>query len=860
MKSLGLNELRKAFLDFFQGEDHLVKGSYSLVPMNDKSLLLVNAGMQPLKNYFTGAEKPPHSRMATCQKCFRTVDIDNVGLTSRHATMFEMLGNFSFGDYFKKESLEMGWRFLIDVLEMDPELLWPTIYEDDDEAFEIWRAIGVPEERIVRLGKDTNFWEIGVGPCGPCSEIHIDRGPKYGCGNPDCKPGCDCDRYLEFWNHVFSQFNREEDGSYTPLTNKNIDTGMGLERIACILQGVDSIFDIDVIKRIYDRVVAVSHPEELTDAYRREVSSKIVTDHVKAVTFLIGDGVNPSNEGRGYVLRRIFRRASRHASKLGIGSADFVGLVDTVIDSYADGYPELVEKRDFIKRVVAAEAERFDQTLQQGLHIFEQYVEQCDGGVLPGDKLFTLYDTYGFPIELTLELLSERGLKGDVASFESHMAEQKRKAREARKEEGWDTGEQEVVADASKFDGYHQLRMDSVVSYVSPSGEEVALERTPFYPEGGGQVGDRGVLRSEGFEAKVLDTVKAPGGVILHRLGEINGELRVGQNVTAEVDYEARMSAARNHSATHLLHKALRDHLGTHVAQAGSLVTPERLRFDFSHYEAIPADVLRAIEEDVNRRIYQPSPVQVEEMPLDEAIRRGAMALFGEKYGEIARVVTMGDSIELCGGTHLSNTAEVGIFKILSEGGIAAGVRRIEATTGANVYRLLQSKEETIRRLAETLKSNEHELVNKADSIMQQQKQLLREQEQLMSKLAAANSGELLASAEQHGGYRVICKKLDGIDAKGLRNLGDQLMAKLGAEASVVILASGQGERIDLLVMANEAAVNQGAHAGNLAKQIATAAGGGGGGRPNMAQASAKDASKLSGAFQDALARLTAQK
>ena len=867
MKKMGLNEIRKAFLDFYESKGHYVTSSYSLVPMNDKSLLLVNAGMQPLKNYFTGVEVAPNSTMATCQKCIRTGDIENVGKTARHATFFEMLGNFSFGDYFKEGSIKYGWEFITEVLELPVDKLWPSVYLEDDEAFNIWRdVIGIPEERITRLGKADNFWEIGTGPCGPCSEIYFDRGEAYGCGDPNCRPGCECERFLEFWNHVFTQYDRDEQGNYNELDKKNIDTGMGLERIACIMQDVDTIFEVDTIRMIRDAVIDRSGVKYGVDR-SVDTSVRIVTDHVKAVTFMVGDGIMPNNEGRGYVLRRLLRRAARHAKKLGMNGNVLTDLVDVVITAYGENYTNLIERKDYIKRIISIEEERFQTTIDQGLGILNEYIEQMikDGlKELSGEKAFKLYDTYGFPLELTMEILEEKQLLVNEAEFKTQMEEQKERARTARgngDELGWAS---DAVAQLPKdirsiFNGYQALSMESKL--VAVVGEEIVeeafegmevtlvLDQTPFYPEGGGQTGDIGHIHTKEFLAEVIETKKSVGRIISHHVKVIKGHVKVGDTVTASVQVNNRMASARNHSATHLLHKVLRDVIGTHVEQAGSMVSPERLRFDFSHFEAISGEQLSLIEKKVNEQIFAALTIQTEEMPIAAAKEKGAMALFGEKYGDKVRVVTMGDfSIELCGGTHLKNTAEIGLFKIISETGVAAGVRRIEAITGENVYRLLIQYDQKIQNVAEILKSNVHDVEHKAEQLLTEIKGLQRENEMLKNKLVKGSLSEIIGQMKEINGYQVITAKFEAIDMNTMRNLGDQLKDKF--ENSVVVLENVIEDKVEILSMASDSAVKRGAHAGNIIREVAKIAGGGGGGKPNMAQAGGKNPEKVDEALQ----------
>jgi alanyl-tRNA synthetase len=864
---MGLNEIRSAFLKFYESKDHYVTASYSLVPQGDKSLLLVNAGMQPLKNYFMGTEVPPKPRMATCQKCIRTGDIENVGITARHATFFEMLGNFSFGDYFKRGSIEFGWEFITKVLELPIDQLWPSVYYEDDEAFEIWRdVIGIPEARITRLGKEDNFWEIGTGPCGPCSEIYFDRGEAFGCGSPDCKPGCDCDRFLEFWNHVFTQYDKDDAGVYHPLAKPNIDTGMGLERIACIMQDVDTIFEVDTIQSILSAVVekaGVTYGE----SRKQDISIRIITDHVKAVTFMVADGIMPNNEGRGYVLRRLLRRAARHARLLGMTGNVLTELVDSVLASYGPSYNNLIEKETYIKKVIENEEVRFQMTIDQGLSILTDAIEQVKAAgetVLSGDDAFRLYDTYGFPLELTKEILEEQQLTVDEAAFNTEMVKQKERARSARgagEDLGWATDALSELPKAvtSVFTGYNALQGEGAVLAIIENQQLdsafegmdviIVLDQTPFYPEGGGQIGDVGMLKGDDFEATVLETTKGKNGVIAHRVHIEKGMVTTGQQVSALVNKSKRMATARNHSMTHILHKALREALGDHVEQAGSYVTPERLRFDFSHFEAIPHDVLLNIEKTVNTKIFEALPVVVAEMPIDEARQKGAMALFGEKYGKTVRVVTMGDySIELCGGTHLKDTSEAGMFKIVSEAGVAAGVRRIEAITGENVYKYLTEIDERMQQVADILKTNISDIVIKAEAFVGEMKQAQRENEHLKQKLVTADLEGLLSNVKVIKGIEILTAKFDGMDTQVLRNLGDQILGKLNC--GFAVFANVESDKVTFVAMASDEAVKAGAHAGNIIREVAKIAGGGGGGKPNMAQAGGKNPAKVDEALE----------
>ena len=862
MKYMGLNEIRKAFLDFYESKDHFVTASYSLVPQGDKSLLLVNAGMQPLKNYFMGTEIPPKPRMATCQKCIRTGDIENVGVTARHATFFEMLGNFSFGDYFKEGSIKFGWEFITEVLELPTEKLWPSVYYEDDEAFAIWRdVIGIPEDKIIRLGKKDNFWEIGTGPCGPCSEIYFDRGIEYGCEDPNCKPGCDCERFLEFWNHVFTQFDKDEQGNYNLLEKPNIDTGMGLERIACIMQEVDSIFEVDTIKSIRDAVIdksGVNYGENRN----QDISIRVITDHIKAVTFMVGDGIMPNNEGRGYVLRRLLRRAARHAKMLGMTGNVLTEFAEAVIASYGDSYPSIVERKDYIKKIISIEEERFQTTIDQGLNILNEYIETLKAEnktVLNGENAFRLYDTYGFPLELTVEILDEQKMTVDEDEFREQMLQQRERARTARgsgEELGW---AQDVLGQLSKdieteFVGYDYFSYNSKIIAIvgetlineAKEGMDVTIvfDKTPFYPEGGGQVSDIGTLLSQGFEADVTETRKGSNNIIAHHVSIKKGSIKTGDVLTAKVDMNKRMATAKNHSTTHLLHKALRQVLGDHVEQAGSQVSPERLRFDFSHFEAISSDELKKIEKLVNEQILAMLPVVTEEMSIEDAKNKGAMALFGEKYSSKVRVVSMGDySVELCGGTHLKNTAEAGIFKIVSEAGVAAGIRRIEAVTGEGVYKILMQMDEKLYKLSDVLKTNINDIEQKAENIIQELKQAQRENERLKQRLVTSDLDGLIKNSQVVNGYNVVTAHFSGIDMNTLRNLADNIKSKI--DNAVIVLASVGDDKLEFLSMVSEDAMAKGAHAGNIIREVAKIAGGGGGGKPNMAQAGGKEPQKV---------------
>ena len=879
MQQMGLNEIRSKFLKFFESKDHYLKESASLVPQNDKSLLLINSGMAPLKNYFAGVEVPPSVRMTTCQKCIRTGDIENVGKTARHGTFFEMLGNFSFGDYFKEQSISWGWEFVTQHLNIPEEKVWVTVYEEDDEAFGIWEnQIKIPKERIVRLGKDDNFWEIGIGPCGPCSELYFDRGEEYGCDNPDCKPGCDCDRYLEFWNHVFTQFNRDEEGNYGQLEHKNIDTGMGLERMACIMQGVDTIFDVDTIKHILNTVEKMANVE-YGKGGKTDVSIRIITDHIRAVSFLVADGVLPSNEGRGYVLRRLLRRAARHGKLLGIKENFLYKLVDEVIKVSGEAYPELVEKESYIKKVIRIEEEKFNETIEQGMEILGSYIADLKKNgetTLSGENAFKLYDTYGFPIDLTQEILEEENLSIDEEAFNEEMNKQRERARSARGNMDGESWKEDPLSKldssvASSFEGYFELENSGIIKAIVKDNEivesavagdkvVVVLDQTTFYPEGGGQAGDSGLLvnKNEDIVVEVIDTKKGANNTIKH-IGLVkSGMINTGEKLTTIVNKEIRMASARNHSATHLLHKALKEVLGEHVNQAGSLVTSERLRFDVTHFEAITKDELKVIEEKVNDAILESLAITCENMSINDAKNKGAMALFGEKYGDEVRVVSMGDySIELCGGTHLTNTSQIGMFKILSEGGVAAGVRRIEAITGRAVYNYLKEKEEVITNVCTSLKTKEDGLAQKVTSLIEENKSLSKELHDMKTKMSLQAIDSVLDSKVDVNGVNLVTTKFEGMDMNTLKEVADNLRDKLAS--GVVVLANVANDKLNLVVTATKDAVDKGVHCGNIVKEIAQIAGGKGGGRPNMAQAGAPDVSKVDEALNHASEVLKSQ-
>ena len=877
MQPYGVNQLRKMFLEFFESKDHLALKSFSLVPHNDKSLLLINSGMAPLKPYFTGQEIPPRKRVTTCQKCIRTGDIENVGKTARHGTFFEMLGNFSFGDYFKTEAIHWTWEFLTEVVGLDPDRLYPSVYVDDDEAFEIWnKEIGIPAERIFKFGKEDNFWEHGSGPCGPCSEVYYDRGEKYGCGRPDCTVGCDCDRYMEIWNDVFTQFDNDGEGHYSELEQKNIDTGMGLERLASVVQDVDSIFDVDTIKALRDHVCRLAG-KEYGKEYKDDVSIRVITDHIRSVTFMISDGIMPSNEGRGYVLRRLLRRACRHGRLLGIHKGFLPELAENVIEGSKDGYPELEEKREFILKVITKEEEQFNKTIDQGLGILADMISDMEAKgekTLNGEDAFRLYDTYGFPLDLTKEILEEKELGVDEEGFQACMEVQRKKARDAREVTNYMGADVTVYESidpsvTSTFVGYDNLTYESDVTVLTTEDEivdalsegqkgTIFVHETPFYATSGGQEADTGYIRTAEGEFKVEDTVKLLGGKIGHIGVMTKGMIKDGDKVTLEVDAKKRALSARNHSATHLLQKALRTVLGTHVEQAGSSVNEDRLRFDFTHFSAMTAEELKKVEDIVNEQISKGLDVIVKNMPIEEAKKTGAQALFGEKYGDIVRVVNMSDfSIEFCGGTHVRNTSEIMAFKIISETGVAAGVRRIEALTSDGLMKYYAQIEETLNKAAHLMKTTPDNLADKITHMMAENKSLHGEVESLKSRMAQEAAGDVMDQVKEVKGVKLLAAQLDGIDMNGLRDLGDQFKAKLGE--GVVVLASANDGKVSLMVTATDGAMKQGAHAGNLVKGIAGCVGGGGGGRPNMAQAGGKNPAGIPDALEKAAEVLESQ-
>ena len=865
MEKLGLNEIRKLFRDFYVSKGHYASKSASLIPQDDKSLLIINSGMAPLKKYFAGAETPPSKRMTTCQKCIRTGDIDNVGITARHGTFFEMLGNFSFGDYFKKESLSWGLEFMTQCLKMPFDKIWATVYQDDDEAVEIWKSLGMPEERIVRLGKEDNFWEIGLGPCGPCSELYFDRGPEYGCGKESCKPGCDCDRYLEFWNHVFTQFSKEEDGTYTPLEHPNIDTGMGLERMACIMQGVDSIFDIDTIRHILDGVVAKSGVEYKDGQAPSDISIRIITDHLRSITFMIADGIMPSNEGRGYVLRRLLRRAARHGRLLSIRGAFLAELSDKVIEVSGEAYPELVEKKDYIQKIISVEEDKFASTIDQGENIIAQYVEELkkDGKtVLDGEKAFKLYDTYGFPLELTEEILAENDMSADTQGFAEKMRHQKEQGRRCRKNtecEAWKENKNLVDVPETQFTGYDTASDTArVLAIIDENGAlqeasaeqnvRIFLDKTPFYPEGGGQVADNGIMSTEIGQGYIF-SVEKNDGIIAHCCEMTEGVIRVGDEVRCSVDAVKRNCTARNHTATHLLQKALREIIGAHVQQAGSSVNENMLRFDFSHFEAVTKEQLEKIQDRVNEKINEFLPVTCEEMSMEDAKKSGAMALFGEKYKNTVRVVSAGQwSRELCGGIHVKNTGEIGAFKIISESGIASGVRRIEAVTGTGVLSESLKSDRILEAAAEVLKANKSNLTERIIAAAEELKSLKKEIEEMKKAAMGGEADSLIAGALCINGINLITREFDGYNINDLRSLSDDI--KASEKNTCMVFATKNGEKVTFLVSLTDDVVERGYNAGKMIKDIAAAAGGGGGGKADMAQAGAKDASKIKDAFE----------
>ncbi|MCI7146120.1 MAG: alanine--tRNA ligase [Clostridiales bacterium] len=860
MEKMGLNEIREEFLSFFESKNHFRRQSYSLVPENDKSLLLINAGMAPLKPYFAGLETPPSKRMTTCQKCIRTGDIENVGYTDRHGTFFEMMGNFSFGDYFKKEAISWAWEFITEHLHMPEERLWATVYQDDDEAYDLWKnMIGLPEERIVRLGKEDNFWEIGSGPCGPCSEIYFDRGEAHGCGSPDCKPGCECDRYVEFWNLVFTQFDRDDDGNYSDLPHPNIDTGLGLERMACVMQDTSSIFDVDTVKYIREGVEEESGVRYCDGEADTDVSVRIVTDHLRSMTFMISDGILPGNEGRDYVLRKIIRRAVIHGRKLGITKPFLHELCGRVVETSGGAYPELREKEEYIRNVIRTEEDRFASTLNQGLSIINKYIEELSSGqgkVLDGEKAFKLHDTYGFPIDLTREILADAGMDVDYDGFVEAMEKQKERARTAQQmdDAGWNESlGEEVFSGETVFTGYEKHEDECTVLAVTKDDEfcRLSLDRTPFYAESGGQSWDTGYLYGDGNAVARVISVTKLNKVFVHKVEILEGAFAENMKVKAVIDSPRRNRTAINHTATHLLHKALRTVLGDHVKQAGSSVTEDGLRFDFNHYQALTADELARVEQLVNEKICEFIPVTTEVKPVEEAFKEGATALFGEKYGSEVRVVSAGNfSKELCGGTHVNNTGEIGAFKITGESGVASGVRRIEAVTGMGVLALCNRNEDVIRKTSDALKSNPDVLAEKAASVLSENKALRKEVEELKKAAMSEGLGSILEGAETIGDVKLVLRSFDDMNIGDLRGLSDEI--KASEKGVIMVFASVSGSKVTFLVSVTDDLVEKGYHAGKMIKEIAAAAGGGGGGKADMAQAGAKDPSRIQDAFDKA--------
>lgn len=862
MEWTGLNELREKYLSFFESKGHLRLPSFSLVPQGDKSLLLINAGMAPLKKYFTGELTPPRTRVTTCQKCIRTPDIERVGITARHGTFFEMLGNFSFGDYFKHEATAWAWEFCTKVLEMPADKIYISVYQDDDEAYDIWtKELGVSPDHMVRLGKEDNFWEHGAGPCGPCSELYFDRGEKYGCGSPTCGVGCDCDRYVEFWNLVFTQFDNDGNNNYTRLKSCNIDTGMGLERLACIMQGVDNLFEVDTVQNIMKHIMQIAGVKYHEDE-KKDVSLRVITDHIRSTTFMIGDGVMPSNEGRGYVLRRLLRRAARHGRLLGIDGTFLYKVCETVIKENATAYPNLVEKHDLIVKVIKAEEESFNKTIDTGLNLLENIIAQSDSKVLSGADAFKLQDTFGFPIDLTKELLEERGMSVNIDEYDRLYAQSRAAARAARKDAGAQAWKDSNVSfkdvGATEFVGYTDYSCDAEIKAIVTNGERdefatadsevvVVLDKTPFYGESGGQAGDTGVIKTDNATLEVTATGKTPDGVVLHIARFISGDsIALGDKVHAQIDVEKREATRRNHTAAHLLQAALRKHLGSHVEQAGQLVNSEEMRFDFTHFSALSGDELKAIEREVNEVILKGIPVETREMPIEEAKKLGAMALFGEKYGDVVRVVSAGDfSVELCGGTHADNTAKLGLFKIVSESSVAAGIRRITAVTGFGVLKHIENDERIMQSAAAAMKlGNVAELDKRAATLAAEVKAKDRELAELRSEISALKAGSLMDSARQVGGIRLITAEVEVSNPGELRSICDT--ARDNGADIVAVFAGVNKEKgtLNFACACGADAIKLGAHAGNIVRETAKIAGGSGGGKPDSAMAGAKDASK----------------
>jgi len=867
MEKLGLNEIRERYLKFFESKGHLRLPSFPLVPQNDNSLLLINAGMAPLKPYFTGKEIPPRNRVTTCQKCIRTPDIERVGKTARHGTFFEMLGNFSFGDYFKHEATAWAWEFVTKELGLPKERVYITVYEEDDEAIDIWtKEVGVDPTHISKMGKEDNFWEIGQGPCGPCSELYFDRGEKYGCGSPDCKVGCECDRFVEFWNLVFTQFDKDENGVYNRLANPNIDTGMGLERMAVIMQDVNNLFEVDTIRNIMleiSKVAGVNYGE----GEKSDISLRVITDHIRSTTFMVCDGVGPSNEGRGYVLRRLLRRAARHGRLLGIKGTFLYEIADTVIKESCGAYPQLLEKQDYIKRVIKIEEERFSETIDSGLSILEEKIATLENEgkkTLSGEDAFRLYDTYGFPIDLTEEILDEKGMAVDRASFDDLMQQQKTRSREGRKvgdEAAWSEDVYQTLGKeiTTEFIGYDNVECDASISVIVKDGvvcdsvsdgesAVIILDKTVVYGESGGQMGDNGCIVGDGFKMTVTDAKKLGDGKILHHVTVLEGSASRGDKVHVTIDVDKRMATARNHSTTHLLQKALREVLGSHIEQAGSFVNENRLRFDFSHFEAMTKEQLAEVENKVNAAILAAYPVDIKEMTISEAKAQGATALFGEKYGETVRVVNMGGhSIELCGGTHLANTSQAGLCKILSESGVAAGVRRIEAVTGEGVLRYIEEKNAVIANTAAVLKSTEGDLVHRAEALVNENREQQKKLDAVSAQIANAKANDIMSGIKHVGDINVIVAQMDNASVDNIRKTGDAIKEK--TPMCVCVFAANTDGKISFIAMAGSDAVAKGVHCGKIIKEITAVAGGSGGGKSDSAQGGGKDASKIDDAL-----------
>lgn len=866
MEWTSLNDIREKYLSFFESKGHLRLPSFSLVPNNDKSLLLINSGMAPMKKYFTGEVTPPRSRVTTCQKCIRTPDIEQVGKTARHGTFFEMLGNFSFGDYFKKEATAWAWEFCTKVLEMPVDKLYVTIYENDDEAFEIWtKQNGVDPSHIVRLGKEDNFWEHGSGPCGPCSEIYFDRGEKYGCGSPDCGPGCECDRFTEFWNNVFSQFNNDGNGNYTELAQKNIDTGMGLERLACIMQGVDNIFEVDTVQNTMKKISEIAGVKYHDDA-KNDVSLRVITDHVRSSTFMIGDGVIPSNNGRGYVLRRLIRRACRHGRLLGVNEPFLYKVCETVLEDNKVAYPELQDKAELIKKVILSEEESFGKTIDAGLARLDEYIENTEGTVFSGEDAFKLNDTFGFPLDLTKDVLEERGMTVDEEKFNELLANQKATARAARKDAGadaWKNTSVKIDAEKTVFTGYTDFTAEAkALALVNADGElvdmlgagekgSVVLDKTPFYATSGGQVADTGVITADGVEFDVEDTSKNADGIYIHSGTVKEGVVSVGNTVNAQIDADRRKSIMRNHTAAHLLQAALREVLGTHVEQAGQLVNDKEVRFDFTHFNPLTTEELSRVEAIVNKEILACAPVSMQEMPIEEAKKMGAMMLFGEKYGDIVRVVKAGDaSTEFCGGTHVASTGELGLFKIVSEASVAAGVRRIVALTGTGVLNYLNECEDTVKFASATFKSSDNEVKDRITAIVAENKAKDKEIQNLNAEMTKLKSADMFSSAIDVDGLELYTAKVEGTTPDALRSMGDDVKTK--GDNVVAVLAGVNGDKANFVAVCGKGAIAKGVKAGDLVKEVAKIANGGGGGRPDSAMAGAKDVTKIDEALSKA--------